>query len=225
MKNKKVFWGTITDLAIEYTEAENDFTKEVLFSDIIQELEAYVAVSSRNAVKRAELKKVTIPYADFESQFKEAVWSIVESFDPKKGEFIGLLSYRFTIAEAHVWRKYRVKGDDDDKDGYSYSNARAIPLNLHGNEDDQDWEDIILGTSPSAEDELLGSPDDEAIEIIREFAKSNERYAKVILFLYQNYEGEELAEKLGFDNYGANLRKTVQRSKKSFSKFIEERKA
>lgn len=51
--------------------------------------------------------------------------------------------------------------------------------------------------------------------------KACEQYGKVILLLNDGYTNQEIAGQLGDDQYSPRIRKTVQRAKDSFKKYVE----
>ncbi|WP_163530916.1 BacL2 family protein [Halobacillus ihumii] len=228
MERNQNHWTKVEGLAVAYYNETNEFIREDILVELVETMKGYVDVCSSNAVNRATETGVELPHEDFYSAFYESIWAALEAFEPTKGKFKSIVSFRFRIAEAGVWRKYQTKGNEDDKDGKSYASARWDSLDApvgNGEEGETTLADVALESVPSVEETVVEDGENEAVEIIREYAKQNERYAKVIFFLFQGYEGEDLAEKLGYEEYDANLRQLVKRSKQSFAKFMEKRAA
>lgn len=225
MKNtNKALWTNVEGLAMNYVNANDAFEKEMIFAEIFEAMQKYISVCADRAVRNAAEFHLHIPKDDFTSEFNLHLWKAIESFDPTKGKFKSLVAYRFDkIAEPSVWRKYETK-DEEEKDGRSFGKARweSLDKKIGGDgENEATLADMILGDTPSAEEIFV--EDNGVVEILKAFATKNERYAKVISFMYQGYEGDELAQVIGEgEKYDAKVRKLVQRAKDSFAKFMNE---
>ncbi|GEK57140.1 hypothetical protein CHL76_02295 [Marinococcus halophilus] len=229
MKRNVNYWEEVQIMADNFFDEKDEFKQEEILGQVLTFMKPYIEKSARNAEYRGQFKGVKLPYEDFISAFYEALWSALKSYDPEKGKFSSLYGYRLRIAEASVWRKYETKGTENDKDGKSYISARLDSLEAHigadSDNNDLTLEVFALEEVPSAEEQVVEDEEEEAFNIVREFYRCNQRYAEIIAYLYKGYEGDDLAEILGFNEYNANLRKTVQRAKNSFSKFMEKRGA
>lgn len=223
----KTFWREVEDLAIAYANEKNATKKEQLLEKLFDKMNGYKQSCITNAVKNAESYGLSIPEEDFESRFNQYLWEAVESFQPDgQTTFRNIIITRFRLAEVHTFRQYRCVGNDTDKDRLTYEKARWDSLDRtisNGSDDDnKTLGEVYIGEDLSAEDEVL--IDMEVEEILKAFIKENERYGRVIRYLYLGYKGEDLAIATGeSDKYDAKVRKLVQRSKQAFKKFMENR--
>ncbi|SFG29528.1 hypothetical protein SAMN02982927_01291 [Sporolactobacillus nakayamae] len=214
-------WLTVDTLVDQYAEASDKEIKERLFEKIFILLKKYIGTCAGNAVRRASQFRLSIPKEDFISAFNLSLWETVKSFDSHKGRIKSLISYRFRIAEATVWRHYETR-DVNEKDGRSYAKARWDSLDKSINDANGDSSasliDFIITDHPSTEETYLA--DHELTELLQLFAAKNARYAKIINSLSQGYEGSDLAQVTHEgSNYDPKVRKLVQRAEDSFGKF------
>ncbi|MDF2649491.1 MAG: hypothetical protein K0Q73_5296 [Paenibacillus sp.] len=214
-------WLTVDILVDRYAEASDREIKERQFEEIFNLLKKYIGTCAENAVRKASQFRLLIPKEDFISAFNLSLWETVKSFDSHKGRLKSLISYRFRIAEAAVWRHYETR-DANEKDGRSYAKARWDSLDKSVSNSNGDSSasliDFIITDHPSAEETYIA--DHEITELIQLFAAKNARYAKIINSLSKGYEGNDLAQVTNEgSNYDAKVRKLVQRAKDSFVKF------
>lgn len=219
---KKTNWLKVEGFAKEFQNADELRREDIAF-DIMQELEGYLNTCVINANKSACLHSTFIPKEDFESNMKYGVWKALKDFDEERGSFQGLLAQKIRFAEMGTWREYEVT-DKDAKNGRSYVKAQwdSIDRKVGGGEGGSDSDvtlyDVVADFAPSVEDVFV--EDHEVFDIIQAFATKNERYAEIIAFIYEGYEGIDLANRLGEETYSSKIRKTVQRAKESFGKFM-----
>lgn len=224
--NNKVYREELERLANKFLKEKNHFKKEVIFRQIFISMEKYISVCATNAVRKAAEYYLDIPKVDFISAYNLALWESIESFKPAKGSIHSLISYRFSIAEASVWRQYEIK-DEKEKNGRSFIKARwnyldNILKQYSESESEQSLSEMLLGKVPSAESTYIEK--NNVIEILESFAQKNERYMKVISLIYEGYKGNDLAVAMGEGKkYNTNVRKLVQRAKNSFKKFLIEK--
>lgn len=224
----KTLWTNVEEMAIKYATAADDYVKQEVLLEIFEAMERYIRTCVNNSVRKAQNYGVEIPKEDFESRYMEYLWEALEAFVKSEGQhkFKNIVLRRFGFAEAHTWRQYQTKGDESDKDGVSYVTARwdSLDRKVGGNdsEDDKTFADIVLGDTASAEDEYIDRSEEE--EILQDFAKVNARYANVIRYMAQGYDGDALAQITGeAETNNSKMRKLVQRSRDSFEKFMKER--
>nr|BDD45011.1 hypothetical protein 6 [Bacillaceae bacterium] len=223
-KQNKALWTKVEGLANEFVSEKDDFKKEMIFAELFDSMQKYVSTCANNAVRKAGEFHLHIPKDDFTSAFNLALWQSIEAFDPTKGKFKSLVSYRFRIAEATVWRMYETK-DENEKDGRSFEKARwdSLDKKIGGGDGESEttFAELVVGDTPSVEETFI--EDNGVVEILKAFAEKNERYAKVIAAIYEGYEGDDLAKAIGEgEKYNAKVRKLVQRAKDSFAKFMAE---
>lgn len=226
-KSNKNLWVNVEGLAVAYATENDGFRKELILEEIFEAMEGYINTCINNAVRNAQNYGLIIPREDFESRYFQYLWEALEAFDIEgESTFKNIVLRRFRFAETHTWRQYKSKGNNEDKDGVSYESARwdSLDRNICGgsSDDDKTLAEVIVGESQSAEEVFVDNNEEE--EILKAFAKVNERYSNVIRFLYLGYEGDDLAKVTGeADKYDAKMRKLVQRSKDAFKKFMSER--
>jgi DNA-directed RNA polymerase specialized sigma24 family protein len=222
----KNLWVEVEELAIKYVNEEDEIKRQVILGQAIEVADAYVQTCVNNAVNKAKNYGLDIPREDFLSHFMEALWKAIDGYDVNsKSKFKSIILRRFHLAEATTWRQYRTKGNDGDKDGYTYDSARwdSLDRTVSGssNEEEKSLGEVIVGEEQSAE--YVAIENFEIDRILKDFEKVNERYAKVIRFMYLGYEGDDLAIVTGeADKYNAKVRKLVQRAKQSFRKYMDE---
>lgn len=236
MSKNEIFWENVERLAIEYAKAANKVERETIFEEVYQAMENYLNSAVNKAIQNVESFGLFIPREDFESRFLETLWKTIEAFcEVEDGiSFRSMIVRRINLDEPYIWRKYRRKsGNSYDKDGYTYESARWVSLQLNVDEDSETvnsfgrGRDLTeageAGKSVSAEKEFFDNYEVE--EILKDFAKSkSERYAKVIRFIYLGYEGESLAIVTGeADKYNSKMRKLVERAKRAFAEYMNER--
>ncbi|QAA23774.1 BacL2 family protein [Sporolactobacillus terrae] len=192
-----------------------------MFEELFIRLKKYIGSCAGNAVRHASQFYLSIPKEDFISAYNLSLWEAVKSFDPTKGRLKSLVSYRFKMAEATVWRQYETR-DENEKDGRSYAKARWDSLDRSLSDSNGDSSvsliDIIITDHPSTEDTYLSNH--AFTNLVQAFAKKNARYAKIIDSLSKGYGGNDLARVTdeGYC-YDAKVRKLVQRAKDSFRAF------
>lgn len=218
--NKKVNWVLVESLAAEYQKAEG-FRLDEIAGDVYEELQGYVKTCVDNYHRDAATSGTHIPKADFESHIVEAMWRSLRDFDVEKGYFQGFLGRRVNFAKLQAWRQYEIS-DVNSKNGKSYVKAKWDSLDrpIDGDSGTETLLDTIIEFTPSVEDIFV--EDHGVFEIINAFAKKNQRYATIIAYIYEGYEGEDLAKCLGEESYSAKIRKTVQRAKESFENFMNQ---
>lgn len=214
-------WVEIEEMAKGFHNTTDEMSKDDILSEIYLSMERYIDKSAETARFRAVNTGVEIPKEDFISYYGEALILAARRFDPSKGTFKGLVSLKFHQHEIMVWRNYETKGEVNDKNGKRYDKGRCLSLDkqfFSGNESESTLANVVLGETPSAEETFL--EDNETVEILQSFVQQNEKYAHIISLIHQGYEGGELAQELGMNEYTSSLRKTVQRSRDSFKKFM-----
>lgn len=225
-KANQTLWVNVEGLAVAYAKSSNQFAKQVILAEVFEAMKNYIRKCVNNAVRKAENYGIQIPREDFESRFMQYLWEALEAFQINGGStFKNIVLRRFQFAEAHTWRQYKTKGNENDKDGVSYASARwdSLDRKIGGDsEEDKTLAEVVLGETKSAEAEFLGQR--EEMEIIDQFAQVNERYANIIRFMALGYDGDALAIATGeADSNNAKMRKLIQRSKEAFAKFMAER--
>ncbi|WP_033829071.1 BacL2 family protein [Bacillus andreraoultii] len=222
----KNLWVEVEELAVQYVNEEDEIKRQAILGEALEVAEGYVQTCVNNAVNKARNYGLEIPREDFLSHFMEALWKAIEGYDVNShSKFKSIILRRFHLAEATTWRLYRTKGNNGDKDGYTYDSVRwdSLDRTVSGsnNEEEKSLGEVIVGEAQSAEDVAIDNFEIE--EILSGFEKENERYAKVIRFMYLGYEGDDLAIVTGeADKYNAKVRKLVQRAKQSFKKYMDE---
>lgn len=209
-----------------YVNETEIYKKEKILSNVFEEMKSYISNCINNAYMKPRNYGLEIPKEDFESRFMQYLWEAVESFQVGGSTFKNIVIRRFDFAEKHTWNQYKTKGNKGDKDGISYESARLDSLDrrITGSEPGRETTlaNLLNWKEVSAEEEFLDQL--EEASIISEFAKVNERYAKVIRFMALGYEGNALAIATGeADSNNPKFRKLVQRSKESFAKFMNKR--
>ncbi|WP_262392049.1 hypothetical protein [Sporolactobacillus inulinus] len=153
-------WSTVENLANLYVKASDQERKERLFEELFIRLKKYIGSCAGNAVRHASQFYLSIPKEDFISAYNLSLWEAVKSFDPTKGRLKSLVSYRFKMAEATVWRQYETR-DENEKDGRSYAKARWDSLDRSLSDSNGDSSvsliDIIITEHPSTEDTYLSN--------------------------------------------------------------------
>ncbi|RCX20400.1 hypothetical protein DFP94_103125 [Fontibacillus phaseoli] len=215
----KVNEDLVNALASDFANAEN----QVVFTDLFKEIYPFIQFMAVRANKRASNLGVNIPNEDFESQFAQALYQSVKGYDPTLGNFMPRFQRFMKLRESDAWRLYERKSDEKDKDGRRYDKAQLDSLDreICGDSDKRfTLGETVLEPTMSAESEFFEKED--ILKIISDFAELNERHAKVVLLLNSGASNSEIAFTFGETEYNSKIRKLVQRTKQSFSKFLSE---
>ncbi|MFP7253829.1 hypothetical protein SFC02_05955 [Terribacillus goriensis] len=209
---KELDWFLIEEKINEFKGAPTVERADTIFQDIFYILESYLNKKSISAYQRAKRLFVSLPLEDFSSNFHLALWNVVQEDDSHEQFKIKLL-HRLKIAEASVWRKYKTKGSQDDKDETSYNKARWETLSFDKEEYVYDQE-----VSPSTEEVFM-----EAYTLkkyINDFIDLHPNSGRIIKALYLGYYGKELANTIYGEPYTTTIRKKVERARDEFKKFL-----
>ncbi|MCK0470275.1 hypothetical protein [Halalkalibacter sp. APA_J-10(15)] len=218
MDKNKILWSEVEKLALQVLRESDIENKQLLFHEIYNLMERYIYRCSHNAQQRAKITNVYIPIEDFISTFNLSLWDCILAYSPERGSLVSLVSYRFRIAEATVWRNYEVKSDSSDKNNKNYSKGRWESLYYSNDEDTFNNKVDFLFSSISTEREYINMS---LIDYISSFYKEHNRYGKIIYLLYQGFNGKDLAKVSGEDlTYSNKMRKLVQRSRDSFYHYL-----
>lgn len=222
--NNELLWTTAENLANEYATESDAIKKDALLGDLFFTLEDYMFTCVRKGVKNAKDYGLEIPKEDFESRVFEYLWNAIEAYEiDGKSTFKNIVINRIKFAEIHTFRQYTHAGSKDDKDGKTYNSARWDSLDRkvggESGEESKTMADVVLGDAESAETEYMDNTDEG--RIIDGFNEVSPRYANVIRFMAQGFDGDALAQVTGeSDTYDSKMRKLVQRAKKAFGEYM-----
>ncbi len=204
----------INELALEF--ATNG--GEEVFTDLFAEMKPLVTNEARKETFKAAQYGLTIPVKDFESAFSMAVWTAAKEFNGQSNfiqRFYYFLQKRY---RPNVWRQYRVRGNNEDKDGIRYDKARNDSLDRLINNKEETIKTLgdTLASQTDIEDIITTSKT--VKQVMREFHEVKPQYSEIIGLVYQGFTTAEMAAILGERESNVKFRKRVSRAKKIFKR-------
>lgn len=151
----KVNEDSVNMLAMEYVQTKSPDK----FRDLFFEVYSFLHFMAMRASRRAARTSLTIPTEDFESYFGLALYQATLGYESQKGDFIPRYMSFIRLREADVWRSYRTKNSKEiEFDGVRYHKAQWDSLDRKVSEDEDGplLRDVVLPSSPSAEEAYLG---------------------------------------------------------------------
>ncbi|MBW4080273.1 hypothetical protein [Paenibacillus sp. S150] len=210
----------LDSLLINCLAAKYAYTKKPeALNDLAIELLPYIRKRAKHTAWKTQNHGFYIPKEDFESNYSLALIETAETYDPRKGSFIGRLEY--LISQSYgpaVWRSYSTNvGIGRNAKRYSKACLDSLDRIIHP-EDGLTLGEVVLGSFISAEDEYLEKSMLQTS--LSEFEKRNNLYGKIIKMIYYGVTTKELATTIGEKEYNAKTRKLVQRARQSFRHYI-----
>lgn len=195
-------------LAKQYAETQDPAT----FDDLFRRMYPIVKLDAkRYQLSTGHLLTNELVYEDLESYLLQCVHDEALKYKDKEYPFVQMYRANAKQLVMRLMREKKAKRRDN--------GIRDISLTVL-NEDMlyqrvQD-EKIVYRIEENLIDEI------ETKKMLTGFVmKANEQYGKVILLINDGYTNQEIAGLLGDDQYSPRIRKTVQRAKDSFKKYLE----
>lgn len=148
-----------------------------------------------------------IPREDFESEFWEALFRAAKYYN---GDipFAARLNEFISQAAINLIRHYRCSQIQmEPLDKLLYEDEKETPKTYYD----------IIPSQENVEGEVLAR---EIKKTLADYAKSNERNAKIVQFVLHGCTNLEIARSIGANQYDAKTRKIVQRAKEGFKSLL-----